>query len=151
MAYGMTGHGTDACSHNHLQSWYVERCRSSLMQSKPVCLYGPSVAGGILTSSLASSPRWRNIHTPTNRHHWMFGFVALSLLLVRQLSPPPTYCTACRFSLQEWVRRRRPTIPCVEPSQPCSRKHSWSSSQRFYHLLLTTTCSASIMLTIFYW
>jgi hypothetical protein len=29
--------------------------------------------------------------------------------------------------------------------------HRWSLPLRFYQLLLTTTCSASIMLTIFYW
>ena len=57
----------------------------------------------------------------------------------------------CLWCLQEYLRRRRPTIPCIETSQPSSSTHSWSRSQRVYHLLLTTTCSASIMLTIFYW
>lgn len=52
---------------------------------------------------------------------------------------------------QEWVRRRRPTIPCIEATKPVSSTHCWSPLLRFYHLLLTTTCSASIMLTIFYW
>lgn len=53
--------------------------------------------------------------------------------------------------LQELVRRKRPTIPCIETNKPVSSTHSWSPLLRFYHLLLTTTCSASIMLTIFYW
>lgn len=57
----------------------------------------------------------------------------------------------CMLDLQEWLKRRRPTIPCIEESKPCKGTHSWSWWHRFYQLLLTTTCSASIMLTIFYW
>lgn len=54
--------------------------------------------------------------------------------------------------MQEWLKRRRPTIPCIEPAtKSVSSSHSWSVPLASYQLLLTTTCSASIMLTIFYW
>jgi hypothetical protein len=59
--------------------------------------------------------------------------------------------TAPSFDLQELIRRKRPTIPCIETNKPVSSTHAWNPALRFYHLLLTTTCSASIMLTIFYW
>jgi hypothetical protein len=56
--------------------------------------------------------------------------------------------------LQEWLHRRRATIPCTCTSKamtPCCDADSWTLPLQFYHLLLTITCSASIMLTIFYW
>lgn len=69
----------------------------------------------------------------------------------RTVQVPGCFLTRALLCVQEWARRRRPVIPCIEATKPVSSTHWWSPALRFYHLLLTTTCSASIMLTIFYW
>lgn len=53
--------------------------------------------------------------------------------------------------LQAWRNECRPAIPCIEPSKPEGVAPGWNAAKKTYNLLFETACSASIMLTIFYW